>query len=368
MFEFSSDTSGVLLPKQGNSWALEHFLCDKPTGIRFCGDFTTCACAVHKSVVHGVKGGEGCTARSYGKLPFLAVLYSPRSHHMCGATPATRRLDAVFVAKALNLGVLQRSYATGPDDEVLGLCTSAVTDPAQWGAGYCYMLAIRGDARIRVGRVLGPNPLVVDLLRVLRLVGVNVGARLMVEYTAVGLHVVRDKAVKGQHGDSGLAFVRTLMVYVEKYGADLRIGADAGRAALEWFEERGLALPEAAVADLAVGMMTASMLVRGDRLRQRTLALIGDRVLKLWTAMHAHATGATVEDASALEQSTQTDAALAKLFVASSLSQLVVSTANVDIGAAKVGGTAFEAVVGAVFQHCGLELAAKAAGLMGFAL
>jgi hypothetical protein len=55
------------------------------------------------------------------------------------------------------------------------LTSAFETTVDQWGAGYCYMHLVPPGARTRVGRILGPEPYVADVVRALRVVGLNEG-------------------------------------------------------------------------------------------------------------------------------------------------------------------------------------------------
>jgi hypothetical protein len=72
------------------------------------------------------------------------------------------------------------------------------------------MNLIPSRARLSVGRILGECPLVTDVLRAVKIVGLNHGNYRLVS-TGLELHLLADSGLDDQHEDNSLAVFYTLV-------------------------------------------------------------------------------------------------------------------------------------------------------------
>lgn len=318
-----------------------------PTG----GDFTICRCKLHAEVEHSVKGGVGCAARALGRFPPIwGANVEPGKHKFCAASEAQRRADAVLVADAFRVAC----GVSGEELEKLRASQDDYVGPPhearEFGAQYCHMDSIQAGHRARVARVLGPDPLVVDLARVFCLVGRLKMKKLdLVQVLPGRFHVVKNARDNGQSEDAGRQFLMDLATVVLATGGQARVGLTVS----EWLSREGFAFPAKANFDLGLVSHTGGT-VRGsdERVRLRILALLGDRALKVVHVLEGMEKGFSIEKLNSDENCQQSDANLARLFAESSLADCVALGSSETLSA-KVGGTAFEAVAGVVYLYCG---------------
>lgn len=195
-----------------------------PSDIRVGVGVEDFCCAIHKSVVCGQPGAVGCRGWSPGTHKSVAVLYDPVAvntycHAMAGQLVLDRRVadEAVLMLRsgnvALGRGALfGAKYQSGYAISVSG-----------YGAGYCYLVAFSPNVRSRVARILGPLPYVADVLRLMRVVGMQaVSARW--QFVSKGLyHVVACSQSKGPPLGGFFRFGCALLSDV---GVDLRVGVE----------------------------------------------------------------------------------------------------------------------------------------------
>jgi hypothetical protein len=95
----------------------------------------------------------------------------------------------------------------------------------EWlGAGYCYTAALIAVFRMRVARLLGPLPFLINVLRFVLVCGVAVGPELDLVKVGPGLYHVE---VKGTSVDlnAGFKFVGQVMKVLRAEGPQVRVGA-----------------------------------------------------------------------------------------------------------------------------------------------
>jgi len=339
----------------GGGTVLDSFLKGKPTEIdTVYVDFETCKCRLHRKVTCGIPNGEGCTAKGHGRLPLLSAMYdSKTSHTLCNAEPATRRNDKKYAERIKDLTVLKAAYLGVPATEDLPLLQCMRTTVEDWGAGYCYMPWILASARFRVGRVSGPEILVVDFLRHLRVAGASSAVGAVVLVVERGVHLVKKKS-SGVDTAAGAKLVSELMALVEQHGDGLRIGvAGPGRDLQLFLKHSGVSTVGIAESDmdlLSYTFATMPLTLSGGRLRYKQLALVGDRVLKLLRACACLGTECSMEAIYNEELSSQSDLVLATAAVASTLMDHISVGADVNPSSPRVAGLAVRALFGAVFS------------------
>jgi hypothetical protein len=187
--------------------------------------FGECKCRLHRKSQRGVAAEHGCWKAPIGKHPAVKAAEEGR-HRFCAASEGERVRDDQFERLCLNLEPGMRSFDM-PEGLELGMgYATGTSDRLAFGRGYCEFRAIYTAAMMRVARVLGPNPLVLDVMKVLCLVGRCTMKPLKLVDVGDGFyHVVEDKSVKGMCRTAGKDFYNEL-VRVAKGNAFARIGVD----------------------------------------------------------------------------------------------------------------------------------------------
>lgn len=177
-------------------------------------------CSVHRgveevvgeigSVVPGKMGVHPAFARSDGGKP------TP-----CVAGGATLAKDREFAAMALTMELTGFQFnSLKVMSPVRKYATGAVTSMASFGRGYCYLELIREELRIRVARILGPAPLVSDVLAFYRVAG---AAFHIVDFQELGFDIYH--CVPGKSRLSGRAVYWQLLGMVAE-SPRCRLGID----------------------------------------------------------------------------------------------------------------------------------------------
>jgi len=189
-------------------------------------DFEDCRCELHQPVEHDVIGGVGCAAESVGFHKAVQALYIVGGPvRYCHAEPAARRNDNVLAGMMLKGGGSKFAFQS-KDLPVAVKRLSGKTNYQYeaFGAFFCYLGGVRHEYRMRVARIMGPKPLVVDVIRAVCVVGRCVMQR--VKLKCVGekmFHLEPDGSERVTNG--GVLLVQKLLVAVVQYGDDIRIGA-----------------------------------------------------------------------------------------------------------------------------------------------
>lgn len=371
----------------------------------------SCFCAIHKKVVFGKEDGVGCEKLPHGTHESIAALYSERSNRYCHAELGVRVLDGKFAAFAYNA----RAFAClgGDYKPIMKYVKGSHAGLPRFGSGYCYMEAVIPEARVRVARVLGPLPYMVDWLRVICVVGrveidewsleeVKVGswhlesissnkvaARGLVERIVeildtqpkarIGVKSEDFAALHKFARDRGLD-VDSLNVLVSKLGGvtDLRLnrcqgvfgGLPDGLSMPSFVDVNGVAevtdvekllwqdyeikLPSEArgyFQMLEVSSMTQNCAIVKGRSVIRLLAQCGDAVLRMWFTTQLMVPDMNHSEMGAAQEKVS-NAALAVVFDRSCFS--VFSHVASSVGEK---GTFIEALVGIVYGYKGYETA-----------
>jgi len=175
-----------------------------------------CKCRLHKKSQQGVDAGLGCWKSAIGKHPAIRAA-EENKHRFCAASEGERRKDSEFERLCLSLEPGMRSFEMQGGLEVGMSYATGTCDIRAFGRGYCEFRAIYTGAMMRVARVLGPNPLVLDVLKVLCLVGrSNMKPLKVVEVSKGYFHVAADKDYKGMQHTAGAMFYRDLVEIAKK--------------------------------------------------------------------------------------------------------------------------------------------------------
>jgi hypothetical protein len=185
-----------------------------PTGISLNEDFTSCSCALHEAVKCNQQEGDACELLRHGTLSFIKPLYlrEPQTH--CVADEATRRNDLLIGRLMLGRDKVHTGHLGGVKKLVRRYCKAYPTSLENWGAGYCYMALIPKQARTRVGRLLGPNCYVTDVVRAVRIVGLEPGF-LHLEKLSSGFHITVAPSVGSGRGKTTFAVLSVLIRYID---------------------------------------------------------------------------------------------------------------------------------------------------------
>lgn len=332
--------------------------------------FDECKCLLHTTISCGIKKGSGCASARPGSYPPIAAAYRDRQgHHACLATAAQRKGDA-----RLAQAMMQVDLDFGeefPDDYVSEEEMKDLEAPhycwEDFGAGYCYLKAIRAVHRSRIARLLGPLPYIADVLRAVKFCGRQemkvLDLKLVVAEDHL-YHVTHSPWIKGQNSTAGFWFASELFQILAKY-PDARVGAGVTEG-LEWLMDKDLFLPIEARDDLDVALRTAvAQRVEEDKVRLRVLAAVGDSALRLNSAVSVCRDKQSVEQFSRRITTYQSDVNLAALTVTTGLADCVLTANGVSLASAKVGSTALEAVFGVLYIHLGMEAVVKLAKNLG---
>jgi len=382
----ASRIEGVLLWAELNpAQQLAVALRGAPTEIREAiEDYTAARCAIHKPVVHGADGAWGCAALAPGQHAAIAALYasSAQANRYCHADEPTLRNDRRLALRALEDSPTEQAFLYQDPRSWVKKLAGTSMGLHEFGAGYCYLHLIRAEYRMRVARLLGPLPLVADVLRLARLVGVRVADKFTIDEFGAFVHV----NVEG-HGrimNAGAFYTSRLADVVRRmpnahiggapgilgspsegwggleYSAPLPLSpADTAahvetprlKAFLEHLRGVGVVLPEAARQDMATAILATAgypICFRQLKPRRKILELAGDVALKMHAVVKTMAgTQTTAEYAALCEQHSNRvcAATLEKYF------STYVEYASAPRDSREAAGM-MEAIVGVVVWHC----------------
>lgn len=129
-------------------------------------DWTVCRCRLHQSMECGVEGAEGCRAEACGQHPAIASLYAA-DHRVCLVEPGVRELDRqVFQLAEYGEATGRPGRNRGRMPDPRGRYMRGYgTQPKRMGAWYCYTSFYPESFVVRSGRVLGPRPKKLRIIR-----------------------------------------------------------------------------------------------------------------------------------------------------------------------------------------------------------
>jgi len=172
-------------------------------------------------------GFSGCFGGRTGTHPAIRALYTATGVHRCLVEDGAKVIDLQLAMAAMSTS----DFGCGP----LGsagmrwtsrFASSQVSGVRSFGAGYCYQFLIVPAARMRVARVLGPVPLMVDFLRVYCVVGMPMVEPMELVKTAdLCFHLQLSGASKFRLKESSLGIIWRMLYEVLASGAMARIGA-----------------------------------------------------------------------------------------------------------------------------------------------
>jgi len=351
-------------------------------------------------------------------MPAISGLYRRNPIHLCHAEVGVRMLDVACGRMALSPARLA-AFAGGKFRPAAKYVKGTAKDVKFFGAGYCYIETVVPEVRVRVARILGPCCLVIDVLRMMRLVGaaevrtyelVDVGGGSW-HYEAISAELVpawslaRDllAVVTENHyariggrlsqgelreliSSQGVSRHELEMLLAGLPGTPSLVLADGPRVAfdqalgvpglpgipslyhprdpgvdcplVEWLRVRGWKPPEAALGDLfLVGSSTFDQgsLCSGGRAKVKVWALIGDSVLRLVASVVTLSLREVPERCADRHRLAEN----AKLAVVSDRVGLTACLGDGVSASPKVKADALEALVGLVASYAGLEVANK---------
>lgn len=184
-------------------------------------------CRIHEAVVCGIDGAEGCCGDEPGTHPSIAVLYKKELKELkCFAETGVLVRDKQFARAVVQL---PRSGAY-MQEESLGCMRKYIrgmaVEVSSFGAGYCYLRAVRPEVRMRVARVLGPISLVADVLRMINAVGISSGRSMEWKFIAPGYFHLQYSDVPRDPLLAGLEVYHEGILLLRKHGSSIRVGGD----------------------------------------------------------------------------------------------------------------------------------------------
>lgn len=187
-------------------------------------DPTVCSCKVHVAPRAALDGKlVGCCVKRAGWAGPIRAAAEGR-HKFCAVDESVRWADWGF-EQVVAAGPGSAGIATTLQESVRQYASvnSAVIE--EFGRGYCYLGPVFPSIRWRSARVLGPNPLCVDIVRLYSHVIMGQMAMWKIEQVAPGwYHLTRDKSVKGVQGRAGEQLIVSLQAIVDQ-DPRARIGA-----------------------------------------------------------------------------------------------------------------------------------------------
>jgi len=161
-------------------------------------DWSECRCRLHQWVKCGDEDVEGCGAEKHGTHPAIYGLYTA-GHRACLVEPGVRELDRqVFQLAEYGELVARPGRGRGkfPDPRKRYM-KGYGTSPERMGAWYCYTRLFPESFVVRIGRLLGPRP---EKLRVIRYALIfgkpEVDGFLLSELSCGDLHITAGGAQK----------------------------------------------------------------------------------------------------------------------------------------------------------------------------
>jgi len=105
-------------------------------------------------------------------MPAISGLYCRNPVRYCHAELGVRTLDVACGKMALSAARLA-AFAGGKFRPVGKYVQGTAKAVSFFGAGYCYIEVVVPEVRVRVARILGPCCLIIDVLRMMRVVGAS---------------------------------------------------------------------------------------------------------------------------------------------------------------------------------------------------
>jgi len=173
-------------------------------------DHSGMPCGVHIPTRFGEEGEHGCAGCPPGRFgPIYAAL--------CGDGRVVCRASLESLEKDVRLARVALDFGTG------GVCilragrtycerfkVCLVLEMKDFGAGYCYLHLFAPNVRLRVARILGPLPLLVDVLRLYVCVGLARVNGCWLFVNGAGIHL------SGSDGSGGVKLpVDGVQIFVE---------------------------------------------------------------------------------------------------------------------------------------------------------
>lgn len=197
----------------------------EPTGLNLSGEDGGC-CRIHSFPRSWLTKSVGCAQKAVGGHPAVKAA-AARRPYICQTTDDTRAADRALVQLYVTHSLTARAYEGKVFQPAQRLATGTA-GLESFGKGYCYLVAFPQAFYMRLARVLGPAPLVLDVLKMLCVAGRGSMAALKVTEVEKGFfHVTRDKTVKGQNADAGLRFYGRL-VEIARVNPSARVGWTPG--------------------------------------------------------------------------------------------------------------------------------------------
>jgi hypothetical protein len=345
-------------------------------------DLTECWCEIHRKPVRDASCG-GCAREPPGTFPAIKALYASDGveSRYCHADAGTRVVDAVFAKMMLSGGLELNAFAGQIARRLWKSASAREYVMPEFGAGYCYMRCVNPYFRVRVARLLGPYPLVKDVLAVIRVVGW--AAMVPVEVIEVGngdggcaYHMVESKVGGARSWD--LVYK---MVCIVQDDPRSRVGGDRVEAMSPWwpayeYEEAVVAgicdhprvralmcllsdagirgVGSSAVEVYSVVCHSAAAMpayhVRGKE-RVRVLALLGDAVLRTLVARTVYSGASSAADYDAGVRVAD-NAAIARFLAVDEHLWSCFDFSGLPV-TSSVRATYFEAIVGLVSAYFG---------------
>lgn len=404
------ESRGVGLPRR-----LAELLRDAPTEFLPRGEgFSECRCKVHKwPEVWKDAASVGCVKDRPGWHPVVRAAYDGTVEY-CHAEPCVREADWAYQSLASDDASLLAAYMHDRVIPAVGRLSSRnEVDLLCFGAGYCHLDGIRSKYRWRAARVGAMIPLIVDVLRMMKVSGIK-SAQYRLKLVKVAekfYHVEKEQLPLNDPRCKcvGEKFVEALMAAVHADGYDARIGVKAEeveavnnstpiasktelmfgsfggfadsygvrveateggfmkeyvrntrvRGLVNWIGEAGIKVPKAAWADLAMvthsGAVVPKSFVLGPE-RIKAYAYAGDAVLQLLAAFYGLSRGLNSAMMDGERQRMQNNEYLAGVFETSGL------VAHVRMGptnSPSVKATMVEALIGVLATYRSLTEVAK---------
>jgi hypothetical protein len=196
----------------------------EPSVIRKAVELSECFCNIHKKPQIGVGEGLGCWTKGVGLHDAVAAA-AVGAYHVCSASESTRKVDAEFQELVQNLGPgFELGFKVDRlSDAVMRFGTSSV-DMKAFQRSYCHFVAIYQPFYMRMARVFGPNPFIMDVMKMMCVAGRKRMKPVVVECIQPGFYHFRvDKKFKGQVDDGGVQLYGKL-VEIVKGCPEARVG------------------------------------------------------------------------------------------------------------------------------------------------
>jgi len=213
-----------LLRKQLCVVGVGELVCEK-------SEFFASCCKLHRSLDSSLLGEGGCSMRCIGSHPAIRAASAVPVSHVCVVEDGVRELDRRVVCDALGLVAGGRTF--GFSAMSLGwrkkYATGGVLAMSSFGAGYCPLLLVEPYMRMRVARILGPLPLIADVLRVLFVACLSMVEPMeLVETTVGAYHLQLSKGTRERKKVPVDGIVLELLSVMVSSGGMARVGLEPG--------------------------------------------------------------------------------------------------------------------------------------------